>query len=82
MSENHPFFRQLEAEGCSKKAPVAKARVVAEQLDDDDDDDDDDDEGHDEFHDAVYDPVCDEDDKFDYSAHNEDEGSEDDDVSD
>jgi len=82
LSENHPFFRQLEAEGCSKKAPVAKARVVAEQLDDDDDDDDDDDEGHDEFHDAVYDPVCDEDDKFDYSAHNEDEGSEDDDVSD
>lgn len=49
---------------------MAKARGLAEQLDDDDD-------GHDEFHDAVYDPICDEDDKFDYSAHKEDDVSED-----
>lgn len=59
MSATHPFFREREANE-PKKAPVAQARVVVDQPDDD--------EGSDEYHDALYDPVVEEDDKFDYST--------------
>ncbi|KAH7319411.1 hypothetical protein BKA65DRAFT_101684 [Rhexocercosporidium sp. MPI-PUGE-AT-0058] len=71
LSENHPFFRKREAEG-PKKAPVAKARVVAEQVDDD--------EGHagfDHDHDE-YAPVQEEEDDFDYTTLKENHVSEDD----
>ncbi|CZT03079.1 uncharacterized protein RAG0_09953 [Rhynchosporium agropyri] len=59
LSENHPFFRQREAEG-SKKVPIAKVRVVAEDRDDDD--------GHGGYNHEEYDPVQEGDDKFDYST--------------
>ncbi|KAH9220688.1 hypothetical protein DL95DRAFT_519962 [Leptodontidium sp. 2 PMI_412] len=74
LSENHPFFRKREAEG-PKKAPVAKARVVAEQVDGG--------EGHagfDHDHDD-YAPVLEGEDDFDYSTLKEKHMSEDDDDS-
>ncbi|KAL2063392.1 hypothetical protein VTL71DRAFT_5197 [Oculimacula yallundae] len=69
LSENHPFFRQREAEG-PKKAPVARARVMTTDIDDDD--------GHGALHHEEYDPVQEGEDKFDYSTLKEKDVSDDD----